>query len=354
MAANRNARSFEVVIQKPAGSNSDDSYVMEREALEPIGAKLVEIDAESEEAFAEAARSADAVIGRNRRITASVIARLERCKVIGLSSIGTDTVDVEAATRHGIVVTNVPDVFIEEVADHTLAMLLSAYRQLPLMHRMMQEGRWAEGRPRLSMSPRLWGMTLGLISFGNVARAVARRARPFGLRVLAYDPYVSEVEMTAAAVEPETSLSRLLERSDFVSMHAPLNEETRHMLSDAELARMKPTAVLVNNGRGPTIDEAALVRALDAGRIAGAALDVFEIEPLDPSSSLLHRDNVLCSPHVASATARMAPESRRRLGREIASVLLGRWPRSVVNPGVMPNTELVRWQPYSHARGPNR
>lgn len=350
-------RKFKVVIQKPSGPAAllnVDAYAMEREALTPIGAELIEIDAASEEEYLAEAKDADAIIARNRPITAAIIAQLERCKVIGLPSVGADTVDVDAATQAGIPVTNCPDVFIEEVADHTIAMLLAAHRQLPRMHQLMRENRWGDGRPSFFDIPRLWGQTIGLISFGNVAKAVARRCQPFGLRVIAFDPYVSELEMTKENVEPETSLEALLTRSDFVSMHAPLNEQTRHMMSHAEFAAMKTSALFVNNGRGPTVHEEALIKALRDEQIAGAALDVFEVEPLDSSSPLLDMENVLCTPHIASATQRMMPESRRRLGREIATVLTGRWPRSVVNPGVMPGTSLDRWQPYPQGRGPNR
>ena len=252
---------------------------------------------------------------------------------------GADTVDVDAATAHGIVVTNVPDIFIEEVADHTLAMFLAAFRRLPVMHKMVSDGCWSDGRPLLSEFPRLWGQTIGLISFGNVAKAVARRCHAFGLRVVAYDPYLSELEMSSVNVEPETSLFALLRRSDFVSMHAPLNSETRQMLTTRHFEEMKETA---------------LIHALQKGQLSGAALDVFEIEPLAPDSPLLTMSNVLCSPHVASASERMWPEALRRMGREIATVLTGRWPRSAVNPGVLPKTELQRWQPYPQTRGPNR
>ena len=349
-------RKFKVVIQKPVGAAAAAShgYQYERDALDPIGAEIVEVNADSEAAFLAQAKDADAVIARNRRISATIIAGLERCRVIGLHSVGADTVDVDAATRHGIVVTNCPDVFIEEVADHTLSMLLAAHRQLPRMHGLMQAGQWAEGRPSFAEIPRLWGQTIGLISFGNVATAVSRRCHAFGLRVIAYDPYVSELEMTRENVEPETSLMNLLARSDFVSMHAPLNVDTHHMMSTPHFEAMKASALFVNNGRGPTVDEAALTVALQTNQIAGAALDVFETEPLDPKSPLLHMDNVLCSPHIASATSRMLPESRRRLGRELATVLTVRWPRSAVNPGVLPAMDLDRWQPYPQGRGPNR
>jgi D-3-phosphoglycerate dehydrogenase len=252
------------------------------------------------------------------------------------------------------VVTNVPDVFIDEVADHTLAMFLAAHRRLRLMHELTTRGKWSEGRPYFKEIPRLYGQTFALISFGNVAKAVARRCHAFGLRVIAYDPYLAELEMTAVGVEPVTSLIELCERGDFVSMHAPLNSETHHMMSTAQFRAMKRIALFINNGRGPTVDEAALIEALRHGQIAGAALDVFEVEPVDPSNPLLAMDNVIVTPHIASATARMAPETRRRLGREIATVLQGKWPRSAVNPGVLPRTGLIRWQPYPMGRGPNR
>jgi D-3-phosphoglycerate dehydrogenase len=350
---------YRVIVQKPAPGTitydlADGAYAIEREALDPIGAEIVEVDAKTEAEFIEAARDADALIARNRRITATIIKALRRCKVIGLGSVGADTVDVDAATEAGIVVTNVPDVFIDEVADHTMAMFLAAHRRLRLMHQLTVDGRWREGRPHFNTIPRLFGQTIGLISFGNVAKAVARRCHAFGLHVIAFDPYVAELEMTAVNVEPVTSLMELLRRSDFVSMHGPLNSETRHMMSVAQFQAMKRTAIFINNGRGPTVDEAALIKALQEGWIAGAALDVFEEEPVATSNPLLKMDNVIVTPHIASATARMAPETRRRLGREIATVLQGKWPRSAVNPGVLPRTSLIRWQPYPMGRGPNR
>jgi D-3-phosphoglycerate dehydrogenase len=296
---------------------------------------------------------AQAVIARGRRINAEIIRGLEECVVIGCGSVGTDLVDVDAATEAGIVVTNVPDVFIEEVADHTIALFLAAYRRLKEMDRWLREGRFAQGHPSFWGTPRLWGQTYGLISFGNVARATARRLQPFGLHVIAWDPYVSELELTAEHVEP-VGFMELLERSDFVSNHAPLNETTRHMMSEREFAAMKRTALFINTGRGPSVDEAALIRALESGEIAGAGLDVFESEPLDPGSPLLKMDNVICTPHIASATARMMPETRRRLGQELALALQGYWPRSAVNPSVLARTNLRRWQPAPMSRGPNR
>lgn len=348
-------RKYKVVVQKPEGITfdlADSQYKLEREALDEIGAEIVEVPAKSEEEFIKAARDADGVIARGRRISAKIIEGLDKAVVIGLGSVGADSVDVTAATKKGIVVTNVPDVFIEEVADHTMAMFLASHRRLKEMDTLVREGKWRDGRPTYVSLPRLWGQTMGLISFGNVATAVARRAKPFGLHLIAYDPYISELKMTAEGVEPVTSLIELCERSDFLSMHAPSTAETHKLLTDKHFNAMKRTALFINNGRGKTVDEPALIKALKEKRIAGAALDVFYDEPVDTENPLLHMPNVIVTPHIASATARMMPETRRRLGREMATVLSGRWPRSAVNPDVLPRTKLLRWQPYSMDRGP--
>ena len=331
----------------------EDRYSLELEALAPI-AEIVEIDAETPAEFAAGARQMDAIISSwGLHIERDGIRQLEKCLVIGVGSVGVDMVDVEAATEAGIVVTNVPDVFIEEVADHAMLLLLDVGRRTSLMARMAREGDWYEARPILSTTPRLLGQTIGLFAFGNVAHCMARRAKAFGMHVIAYDPYVSEMEMTAAGVEP-VGLAELLARSDYLSIHSPHNEETEHAIGAAELAQMKPTAVIVNTARGPIIDEAALIEALRGGTIAGAGLDVLEQEPPERDNPLFSMENVLVTPHVASATTRMRPETRRRVGREVALVLRGRWPMSCVNPTVLPRVALERWQPYPMTRGPNR
>jgi D-3-phosphoglycerate dehydrogenase len=345
-----------VVAQLPGTGRAGDvakRYALELEALAPI-AEIHEVIGQTEEEFIQGARDADAIITTwGMRMSRTIIEQLEKCIVIGVGSVGVDMVDVEAATEAGIVVTNVPDVFIEEVADHALMLLLAAARRVKEMDQLVTAGEWFKGRPILNEIPRLWGQTLGLISFGNVARAVARRAKPFGFHVIAHDPYVTELKMTSEGVEP-VSFMELLERSDYISMHPPLNDETHHMLSTEAFKAMKNTAVLVNTGRGPTIDESALIEALRNGQIAAAALDVMEQEPPDPQNPLLEMPNVIFTPHVASATTRMWPETRRRVGREVALALTGRWPRSCVNPTVLPRVTLVRWQPYPMERGPNR
>ena len=345
-----------VVIELPKRASEDPSSrgkMFEAEALDPI-ADIVVGDAESAEIFLAEAKDADAIIVTwGIQIDKHIIGQLKKCTAIGVASVGVDMVDVAAATEAGIVVTNVPDIFIEEVADHTLMLLLASQRRVKRMENFISKGEWGKAWPDLAQHPRLWGQTLGLISFGNVACAVARRAQVFGLRVIAYDPYVTELKMTAENVEP-VSLDELLERSDFVSMHPPHNAETEGMLTTKHFKMMKKSSIVINAGRGPTIDESALIEALFAGEIAGAGLDVLEKEPPESGNPLLSMENVLLSPHVASATTRMRPESRRRVGREVAMVLTGRWPLSCVNPTVLPRVSLERWQPYPMERGPNR
>jgi D-3-phosphoglycerate dehydrogenase / 2-oxoglutarate reductase len=328
-------------------------YALELEALAPI-ADIIEIRADTPSEFAAGVGDVDAIITSwGLRIDREVIGAMRHCAVIGVGSVGVDMVDLEAATEAGIVVTNVPDVFIEEVADYALMLLLSVSRLTPLMQSLAREGRWYEARPILSRVPRVMGQTLGLYAFGNVARCTARRAKAFGMQVIAHDPYVSELEMSALGVEP-VSFGELLERSDFLSIHAPHNAETEHVINADALSRMKRSAVLINTARGPIVDEAALIAALKEGVIAGAGLDVLEQEPPAPDNPLLSMPNVLVTPHVASASTRMRPETRRRAAREVALVLRGRWPMSCVNPTVLPRVELARWQPYPMSRGPNR
>ena len=331
----------------------EQRWSLELEALAAV-ADIVEIRADTPAEFAAGVREVDAIITSwGLRIDRQVIDALQKCVVIGVGSVGVDMVDIEAATAAGLVVTNVPDVFIEEVADHAMMLLLDVARMTPLMTRMARDGQWYQARPILSRSPRLLGQTLGLYAFGNVARCTARRAKAFGMHVIAHDPYVSELEITAAGVEP-VGFAELLARSDFLSIHAPHNAETEHAIDAGALSRMKPTAAVINTARGPIIDEPALIEALRAGRIAAAGLDVLEQEPPARDNPLLSMDNVVITPHVASATTRMRPETRRRAAREVALVLRGRWPMSCVNPTVLPRVQLERWQPYPMSRGPNR
>ena len=341
-------------IATPAGASftvAGGGYEYEMEGLQGMDAEIVEGPAD-EDGFVKFARDADAVYAKGLRFTKRVIDGLERCKLIALASVGVDSVDVVAATARGIPVTNCPHTFIEEVADHAMALLLAGHRRIIEQDRMVREGRWSEGRPALLKVPRIMGLTLGFIAFGHVARAVAKRAKPFGLRLMAYDPYIEELIMAEYDVLPAT-FEEVLRESDFVSMHAPATPEAEGMFTEKHFRMMKPSAVFINTGRGPTVQEAGLIKALDEGWIAHAALDVLEQEPPGDNNPLLKMNNVTLSAHNASASARFDPARKRHAGRELGLVLSGRWPMSCVNPAVLMRSELRRWQPVSMERGPN-
>ena len=342
-------------IVTPAGASfttAGGGYDYEMEALRRLDAEIVEGPTASEDAFLAVARDADAIYAKGMRISARIIESLERCRIISLGSVGVDSVDVAAATARGIPVTNIPDTFIEEVADHAMMLLLATHRRLVEQDRMVREGRWSDGRPQLLQLPRLMGLTLGFVAFGHTARATSVRARAFGLRMIAYDPFVEELVMPPYGVLPAT-LEEVLSQSDFVSMHAPATPEAAGMLTEAHFRQMKPSAIFINTGRGPTVVESGLIRALQEKWIAGAGLDVLEVEPPGHSNPLLSMDNVILTAHVASASARFDPARKRRVGQELALALGGRWPMSCVNPSVLETTSLRRWQPESMERGPN-
>jgi D-3-phosphoglycerate dehydrogenase len=341
-------------IITPAGvsfTTGSSDYSLELEALQGMDVELVEAPTDTA-GFIAAAATADAVYAKGIPITAEIIAALKSCKVISLGSVGVDSVDVKAATAAGIPVTNVPDTFIEEVADHAITLLLSTFRRVIEQDKMVREHRWKEGRPALLKIPRLMGQTLGFVSFGRVARAVARRAAPFGLRMIAYDPFLDETQIAEHGVMPAT-LNEVMSQSDFVSMHAPARPECTHLLKEQHFRQMKKSAIFINTGRGPTVDESALIKALTEGWLAYAGLDVLEVEPPSHNNPLLSMDNVILSAHTASASARFDEARKRRVGSELALVLSGKWPMSCVNPAVLQNTALQRWQPIGLGRGPN-
>ena len=332
---------YKIVAQGNPSLTGDYHYEME--GLQGLDVEIVEVLAASDDEFLEGARDAAAIIGRDMPVSQRVIDGLEQCRIIALASVGTDFVDIPAATAKGIPVTNCPDTFVQEVAEHAVALMLGAQRRLLTIDRMVREDRWSEGRPALCQVPRMYGQTLGLISFGNIARAIVPLMKPFGVRILAYDPFVRETVMVQYGVEP-VGLTELLQRSDIISNHLPGTGGTRRMIGEDQFRMMKPQAVFVNTGRGATVDEAAMTKALQEGWIGHAALDVLEKEPPDPDNPLLRLENVTLSAHVASASSRYEEGSRTRVGREIALVLRGRWPMSCVNPSALEDSDLLRWQ----------
>lgn len=316
----------------------------ERAEMDRVGCELVAIEGQGPEEIVAAAADCDALLVVSAYVAGSVIERLTRCRVISRLGAGTDRIDVEAATRAGIVVANVPDFCLNEQAEHTMALILALARRLPWMSAAMSLCDWsARHDPGVH---RVGGRTLGLIGFGAGAKAVAERARGFGLRLLAWARTPDRHRDDAGRLGVElVELDRLLVESDFVSIHLPLTPDTRHLIDADKLARMKPTAMLVNTARGAIVDEAALVEALRTRRIAGAALDVFEtldVFNLPPDSltarshPLMRLDNVILTPHCAGSSVESTLDSKVRGARHAAMVLRGEWPPSVVNPGVRP------------------
>ena len=303
--------------------------------LDPAGAVLAKIGAElrlasapTPEAILEVARDADAVLATYGKVTADMIAQMPRCRVISRFGIGVDNVDLEAATRQGIVVTKVPDYCIDEVSDHAMALLLSLVRKIPFSSARAHAGRW--DMPAVVPIHRLRGTVLGLVGFGRIPQLVAPKAKAFGMRVVAYDPYVPQPVMDMAGVG-RVEFAELLKISDYVSIHSPLLPETRHLFSTDVFRQMKPGALVVNTSRGPVVDEAALAAALDSKQIAGAALDVLEQEP-PVSSPLFGRDNVILTPHTSFYSVESLEELQTKAAEEVVRVLSGQPPRNPVNP----------------------
>lgn len=307
-----------------------ESLDVEKKTLDGL-ASLVALQTKKSEEFLPEAKDCDALLNTYAGpITAEVMARMPTCKIIARYGIGVDTIDIDAATAAGIIVTNNPTYCIEDVAEHTMALLLSCARKVAFYDRLVRKGRWEvpPGKPIF----RLVGSTLGLVGFGNIARAVAVRAAAFGMRVLYYDPFVEEGPFPVPGEKKE--LFEMLRESDFVSVHPPLTRETRGMMNDEAFARMKPTAFLINCSRGPIVDTEALVRALDAGRIAGCALDTTDPEPLPDPHALRGRENVIITPHAAWYSEQAMAGLQSGAPNEVRRVLTGEWPVNVVNKAV--------------------
>ncbi|GBF75692.1 2-hydroxyacid dehydrogenase [Paenibacillus sp. 598K] len=303
-------------------------YRREREVLEPIGASIEAHWCHTEAEVIAWCKDADAILTNHAPFTATVIEQLRQCKVIVRYGIGYDNIDTAAAARQGIPVVNVPDYGIQEVADHTMAMMLGAVRRIPRMDRNVRSGDWAIGS--LGSIPGLGGKTLGLAGFGNIAREVARRAQGFHLEVIAYDPYVGQETFEAMGVHA-VDFETLLARSDLLSLHMPLMEATKRLFGRRTLSQMKRTAVIVNTSRGGVIDTDDLVQALLDGTIAGAALDVFEEEPLKPDHPLLTMEQCLLSPHAAWYSESSVDRLQHYAALEVGRVLSGERAKHVVN-----------------------
>jgi len=295
----------------------------------------------TEDEIIAAAKGADAVITQvsYQSITRKVLKSLKNCKLITSIGIGYENLDVDAATELGIMAVNVPDANIEDVSDHTMGLILACTRRIVQLNNVVKKGGWTsvaspliigEVWPHLS---RLRGQTLGLIAFGKIPRALAPKARGFGLKIMVYDPYLSPDIIRKFDVE-QVDMDQLLADSDIVSIHTPLTAETKHILGLKQLKKMKPTACLINTARGGVVDHKALYTALTKGYIAAAAFDVTEPEPINPDNPLLKLDNFIVTAHSAGLSPQALAEMQRRPGEEIIRVVQGKWPFGLVNPDV--------------------
>jgi D-3-phosphoglycerate dehydrogenase len=292
----------------------------------------------SEDETIQHAAGAQAILNGMVPITRRVLEALPELKVVARYGVGVDNVDLEAATKNGVAVVYVPDYCVEEVSNQALAFLLGWARQVPRWTAMLREGRW--GYDYLGEMRSVHGEVLGVIGMGRIGATLARKAAAFGLEVLGHDPGLSDEDLRQRGAHP-LALDALLERSDYVSLHAPLQSGTHHLIGAAELARMKPSAFLINTSRGAVVDESALIDALRGGRIAGAGLDVFEAEPLAPESPLRQMDQVLLSPHMGAQSPRATEKLRRSIAEEVLRALRGEWPLNVANPDVRGSARLL-------------
>ncbi len=294
----------------------------------PARVTLLPFIATEEEVIARA-RDAAALVVTSSPISRKVMSALEDLKVVVRTGVGYDVIDIPAATELGVVAVNIPDIWVREVANHAMALLLAWNRKIITLDRNVHAGSWGAGIPG-AWTGSLYGETVGIVGLGNIGSAFARRLAAFEASVIAHDPYVDDTRFKALGVE-RVSLETLAERADYVSVHTLLNAETRHLINEAFLRRMKPTAMLINTARGPVVDERALAQALTEKRLAGAALDVWEQEPVASDNPLLRMDNVIATPHAAFFSSSAVARVPRRCGEEVARALTGQQPLNVVN-----------------------
>ena len=313
----------------------DQVLVEEREALDRPDIELRQCGpCHTPEAVLEAVRDADVALCGDEPYTREVFAGAPKLKMVMRYGVGVDTVDLAAATEHGVVVGYLPDFCIEEVANHALALLLSCAKKVRRLDATLRASGWGAARAVLSPMEAIHDETVGLVAFGNIARAMALRCQALNMKVIAFDPYV-EPEVFARAGVESVSLDELAARSDYVSCHLPLTPETNGYIGADFFRKMKPTAYFINTGRGPVVKEADLIAALSEKRIAGAGLDVYETEPISSDHPFCSMEQVTLTPHTASYADSTMATQRRRIGRDALSVLEGGLPDFVANPQVL-------------------
>ena len=321
------------------------SYELERQRIEAAGADFTVRRARTEAEIVAACADATMVLFENADtpLTAGVIAALPACCAIIRYGVGVDSIDLAAATAHRVIVANSADFCTEEVSDHAVALILASARRIAFFDRAIRAGGWHGFNPGSPLR-RVNCLTLGLLGWGRIAQAVARKMSGFQMRVLVSDPYVRSLppgfpgELVAKEV--------LLRESDLLSLHLPLNAETRHLIDAKALRSVKPSAILINTSRGGIVDEAALVEALQQNRLAGAALDVFEVEPLPTGSALRTLEQVTLTPHYAASSQDSMRHLHGTVTDSVEALLKGFWPPFPVNATVVPRAALRPWRDF--------
>lgn len=308
-----------------------------RVLLEKTGAEIIEKECVTESDVVNFAQGADAVVTSRAPITRQVIEQLN-CRVIGRFGSGTDNVDHHAATDHNIVVVYVPDFCTEEVSNHALLLLLACNKKLVYLDKSVRQGAW--GIELVSDIHALVGQTLGLVGFGRIAQALARKIQPLGLKVVGYDPFISDDVFQAAHVA-KMDLADLLGEADYVSLHIPLTPETQNLIAQPQLAQMKSNAFLINCARGGVVNELDLFEALQKKNLAGAALDCLDQEPANMTNPLLQLENVIFTPHSAAYSHEAIAHLRLKTIQQVIDVLQNRRPEFVRNPEVLQKLSLT-------------
>ncbi|UCD71371.1 MAG: C-terminal binding protein [Syntrophobacterales bacterium] len=310
-------------------TDCDQGSIEEEKAVfSEFGADLDLAQMVNEEEIVARCYDADGLIIQYAPITRGVLERLARCKVISRYGVGVDTIDLQAATEFGVIVANVLDYCVDEVSDQTLALFLCLVRKVILLDRSIRSGTW-DFRVAIPIH-RLNGMTYGIVGCGKIGQGIARRVSVFGLRVIGYDPYLTE----APGIQM-VPLERLLAESDFISIHCSLTESSHHLFRRDQFRMMGRKPLVMNLARGAVVDEAALIEALEKGWIGGAGLDVLETEPPDSESPLMRREDVILTPHIGFYSEESKSELKRRTAENVTSVFMGKLPDSVVNKEVV-------------------
>lgn len=306
-----------------------DDFALERQALAQVNAEIVCTydDLASPDARA-ALQEADGLLVTLQRVEAELIDAMPKLRAIGRAGTGLDTIDLDAATAHGVQVCYVPDYGVDEVSAHAIALVMAQARNIVALVNSTRKGEWNSSGGRKFY--RLTGQTLGVIGFGRIGQAAATRGKGLGLEVIVYDPFIDEAVAQRMGVRV-VDLDTLARESDYITLHTPLLDSTYHIINADLLAKMKPTAYIVNTARGPLVDEAALLDAVRAGKIAGAALDVFEEEPIKPDNPLLQEERILVTPHTAWYSEEAKRDMRLRCVEDVARVLRGEPPQRPAN-----------------------